>query len=463
MSKKESSLVKSSIFFAFYQISDITAYQSFILLIFTFYFTVIGIEIWLITTGYIIWAVWNALNDPLLGYLSDKTHTRWGRRRPWIMASFIPLGIFIWLLYTPVLPQGLTYQVGNFIYFLIVIIIFEFFYTMFSLNSTSMFPEVFLSKKERTTANNFRQVFTIIGLIVAFILPGIIIGEYTDPSNLTNYQIFGIIAGVVVIICAVIFLKFSPREKAEFKEDSKEAFSLFKSMKFCIKSRSFRWYIPAEIANWFVYGILPTIVPLYAEFVLNITDAFLISLLLGITFISAAIFMTILWKPLVRKIGNRKSWMISLTIWFFTLLPLMFISDMISGMIVFTLVGIGLSGSFYIIDLIVADIIDEDELATGIRREAGYYGVNAFFLRFSNVFVILAIGTILSTVGWTTFEPTLVTPQVIFGLRSLMFIFPGIAIIIAILAIYRYPLDGEKLVKIKEDLKKIHEEKRARI
>ncbi len=234
-------------------------------------------------------------------------------------------------------------------------------------------------------------------------------------------------------------------------------------MKYCVKSKSFRWYIPAEIANWFVYGILPTIVPLYAKFVLNIEDALMTSLLLGITFISAAIFMTILWKPLVRKIGNRKSWMISLTIWLLTLLPCMFISDLISGFIVFFLIGIGLSGSFYIIDLIVADIVDEDEVATGIRREAGYYGVNAFFLRFSNVLVILAIGTVLTTVGWATFEPTSVTGQVRFGLRALMVIFPGIALIIASLSLYKYPLDGEKLVQVKEDLKKIHEEKKAKI
>ena len=422
-----------------------------------------GIEVWLITIGYIIWAVWNAFNDPILGVFSDKTHSKFGRRRPWVMVAFIPLAITLWLLYTPILPLGTAYQGVNFFYFLIIIIIFELFYTMFSLNATSMFPEVFMSEQERTIANNFRQVFTILGLIVAFILPGLIIPDFTDRAYLGEYQIFGIIAGIIVSICAIIFLKFGPREKLEFKDDHKAAFGLIESMKYCVKSKSFRWYIPAEIANWFVYGILPTIVPLYAKFVLNIDDALMTSLLLGITFISAAIFMTILWKPLVRKIGNRKSWMISLTIWFFTLIPLLFINDMVSGFIFFFLIGIGLSGSFYIIDLIVADIVDEDEVVTGIRREAGYYGVNAFFLRFSNVLVILAIGTVLTTVGWATYEPTLVTEQVRFGLRALMVIFPGIALIIAALSLYKYPLDGEKLVQVKEDLKKIHEEKKSKI
>ncbi|MHA1509179.1 MAG: MFS transporter, partial [Promethearchaeota archaeon] len=228
------------------------------------------------------------------------------------------------------------------------------------------------------------------------------------------------------------------------------------------KSKSFRWYIIAEVGNWFVYGMLPIMVPLYAKYVLG-TIGFGTSLLLGLTFISAAIFMTVLWKPLVRKMGNKKSWIISMSIWGASLLPLMFISDFISGLIVFFLIGVGLSGSLYIIDLVVADIVDEDEVATGMRREAGYYGVNAFFLRFSNVLVILAVGTVLSTVGWATFEPTSVTPEVLFGLRSLMFIFPAIALVISILAMTQYPLHGENLKNIQEKVKEIHEQKKSRV
>jgi len=447
--------------FSFGNLADVTAYQSFILLIFTFYYSVVGIQIELITIGFIIWSVWNAFNDPILGYFSDRTHTKWGRRRPWIMISFIPLSIIMFLLFTPPLPIGISNQIGNFVYFLIIIIIFEFFYTMYGLNVTSLFPEIFLSKKERTQANNIRAVYTILGLIVAFILPGLIIPDFTDPVYLTEFQIFGIVAGIIVAITVIIFLKFGPKEKKEFQKDYEKAFSLFNSVKYCVKSKSFRWYIIAEVGNWFVYGMLPTIVPLYAKFVLG-AEGLMTSILLGLTFISAAVFMTVLWKPLVRKMGNKKTWLISMSVWGAALLPVMFISDYISGLVVFFLIGIGLSGSLYIIDLVVSDIIDEDEVMTGVRREAGYYGVNAFFLRFSNVLVILAIGSVFSTVGWQVFEPASVTPDILFGLRSLMFIFPVIALIISIIAMTQYPLHGEKLKSIQEKVKEIHEQKKSR-
>ena len=121
----------------------------------------------------------------MLGYLSDRTHTRFGRRMPYIMIALIPLGIVTFLLFTPPLPIGVANQVGNFIYFLIIIILFEFFYTMYSLNTTSLFPETFITKDERTKANNVRQVFLILGLVVAFIMPGLFIEDYSAPSAKT--------------------------------------------------------------------------------------------------------------------------------------------------------------------------------------------------------------------------------------------------------------------------------------
>ena len=82
--------LKKKIAFAFGEIGDNTAMQTFTFLIFTFYFAIVGVPVLLIGGGFILWSLWNAINDPLIGYLSDRTKTRWGRRFPWMVAATIP-------------------------------------------------------------------------------------------------------------------------------------------------------------------------------------------------------------------------------------------------------------------------------------------------------------------------------------------------------------------------------------
>ncbi|MFX1497134.1 MAG: MFS transporter [Promethearchaeota archaeon] len=456
---------KRAVSYGIGQITDISSYQAFTFLTFTFYFAVVRIDILWISIGFIIWSIWNSFNDTIIGYLSDRTQSKWGRRFPWIMLSLFPIAIILILLFIPPITWGISSAISNYVYFLFIIIIFELFFTMYDINFTALFPEIFITVEERTKGNNVRQLFAIIGLIAAFILPGIFISNYTSPKP-GEYPFYGMIVGIIVIIPGLLFLKFSPKERVEFREEYKHAPNFFNTLKFCVKSKSFIRYIPAEIANWFVYGMLPVIIPLYGEFILGF-PSMIISLLLGATFLSTAIFMTLLWKPLVQRLGPRKSWLISMSIWIITLIPLFVLNSNIPfleviAFIVFFLIGIGLSGSLYIIDIVIADIIDEDEVKSGIRREGGYYGVNIFFQRFATVFVFLIIGPVFLIADYPYFTGSL-TPQIEFGLRSLMFIYPAIALVIAIIAIYFYPLDGERLKQVKEQREKIHYEKKLKI
>ena len=89
------------LFFAIATMGDALSYQNFNFLIFTFYYAVIGLNVVYIALGFVAWSLWNSINDPLVGLISDKTKTRWGRRIPFIVGSFIPLSAIMILIWTP--------------------------------------------------------------------------------------------------------------------------------------------------------------------------------------------------------------------------------------------------------------------------------------------------------------------------------------------------------------------------
>lgn len=450
---------KKAALYSFAGFTDVTLFQLFSFLIFIFYFTIVGLNINLITLGFIIWSLWNAINDPFLGSLSDKTSSKWGRRKPYIIAGIYPLLIVNILLWTPPIAAS---QLVIFLYFLIIIIIWEFFYTMWSVNQTALFPEMFRDHEQRIKANTIIQFFQIISLMIAFILPSFFIPQYDNPQYYTNYMYAGIAISIICGISATIFIKYGAKERIEFSKDPEQAPSFINSLKFTFKNKSFRAYIVANFALWYAFGMLPTISALYGSFVLGIKDSLILSLLLALVFISAAIFV-FLWKPVIKNLGPKKSYLCVLIVFIIVLVPFMFISDLISAFIAYFCLGIGISGALMIRDVSISPIIDEDELNTGTRREGGFYGINGFFVKLTNVFVFITIALVFNSVGWAIFDPVGTSEETIFGLRSLMFIFPSIFLVIGIISILKYPITKEKYEQITQEVSKLHEKKKEKV
>ncbi len=446
------------------QFIDQGAYQAFTFLIFNFYYTVVIKDVFPITLGFIIWSLWNSINDPLLGALSDRTKSKWGRRKPYIVVATVPLCLMMIFLWTP--PTG---NIGaSFAYFLVMICLFDTIYTMYSVNSVSLFPELFQNLEERAKSQMIRQIFTVISLVFATILPTFLIphinisGQPTEVY-LSEYILNGVVLAISFGLVGIIYLKFGLKEREEFSEDHKAAPPLLTSLKYSLKNPAFRVHVIAMLCTWYVYGMLPTIVPLYGRFVLGIEEnAFELGLLLGFTFISAAIF-TVLWRFVSVKLGVKRTIIISNCTFIILLIPFMFVTDVISAFIAFFLAGVGLAGSMVLGDLIISAVVDADELETGIRREGGYYGINGLIIRFGTIFIFVTISIVLTGVGWKVFDPETVTEQTIFGLRSLMCIFPAIALGIGAIVMSRFPISHEKYKENREKIEKIHEEKRKKL
>ncbi|MHA1719040.1 MAG: MFS transporter [Promethearchaeota archaeon] len=230
----------------------------------------------------------------------------------------------------------------------------------------------------------------------------------------------------------------------------------FKALMHTLKNKAFVLYLPTNLGTWFVFGMLPTIIPLYGRFVLGIEkNSILLGLMLAIAFITAGVSMPF-WAWVAKKVGARMAWIISLGCWILTLMPFMFITSEIAAFIIFAGVGFNMAGSLLMKDVIFSDIIDSDELVTKVRREAGYFGIDFFFARLATILVFVAIGSVFNDIGWKVYDPLIVDEKTIFGLKALIFIFPAIALGIGILFMFLYPKEKlnelHKLKKNQENL-----------
>jgi GPH family glycoside/pentoside/hexuronide:cation symporter len=449
--------------FALGEVGDNIALNMFQFLVFTFYFCIVKLPVLWISFGFIIWSVWNSINDPFIGYLSDKTHSKRGRRVPWMMGATVPLAIIVFLLFTP--PVALGSDVINFIYLLVVLFIFDTAYTSFNLNYNALFSEMFVEMEDRSRTGKIRITCVMLATIFAFVFPTLIIDDLTNrfnrPETIIQYQIVGIFAAIMIFVTYSIILKWGVREPKEFSKDAETALSFKSTLKASFTNKSFLWFLLPTLGTWMVIGITPALAPLHMTYAIGIEDSEVIGLILLVIFVSAA-FSTPLWEFIRRKKGARMTGMIGVIFWAIGALLFSFSTGAEMAFIFAIVDGIGLGGGLYFYDQCIAEIIDEDEIKQGTRRSGIYYAVLNLLIKSSAIINFVVIGIVFSSTDWQTYTPN---PGVdtIFALRFLMGVFPVILLIISFIGLYFYPIHGERLIENRKKLAELHQEKRSRV
>jgi GPH family glycoside/pentoside/hexuronide:cation symporter len=453
---------KEKFLFGLSAIPDQLTYQVFQFLIFTFYFTVVQVPTVLMVIAYVLWGIWNAINDPLLGALSERTKHKgkWGKRKFFLLISIIPLCLTMVLLFF--VPFSTGDKIAEFFYFLIIITVFEFFYTLFDVNVNALFPEMFPTEKKRASTNLFIKGMTVVALILSALLPAIIVSDYVPdtPGEIAliqnEYFLAAIIVAIITIVLAVPFLIKGIREREESEQDFEKRPSFIESLKVTLTNKTFVKFVIANTMVWYCFSILPIIIPIYADEVIGIDNALLVSIALMLAFVIAALAMPI-HRKIGFKIGMRNAFILDMSIWIATLFPFFLITGPefeVAFIIITAIQGFPLSGALFFVDIIHGDVIDEDALKFGVKRSASYYGINAFIHRISIILVIVTMWTMFGTIGWEKqYEFVVADPFLkILGLKALMFIFPAVALVIGILFMKSYGLHGERLEQMRKQL-----------
>ncbi|MCM3272459.1 MFS transporter [Paenibacillus elgii] len=361
-----------------------------------YYVEKLGLGVGLATLARTIYLIWDALNQPLFGYLSDRTRSRFGRRKPWIVGS-VPLFMLTFVIVFAV-PDGLS-GYSLFAWFLIALVLFESVSAILWVNYGALFPELFRGERLRAKASAIQQSFQIAAILIGSALTPVL---FAAMGFGRMALVYAAAFAVFMLLCAATI-----RESEEARQEP--PLRLLEAFRETLKNRAF-WLF--NLANSFaqtVNGLIGSMIPFYAKYVLRIPES-QVSLLLASVFVSV-IPLVAVWYWIVRRLGAVRSWRLSLAVYGLSVIPLWFGSHLTGGIAAGIAVGFGLAGFLVTPPVLSSQIIDRDFEQTGRRREGVYTAVGGFITRSSGLISALAFWVVGMLFGYVSGEQPGPDPQ----------------------------------------------------
>ncbi|MHA1907540.1 MAG: MFS transporter [Candidatus Thorarchaeota archaeon] len=429
-----------------------------------FYQVAVGLAIWMITIGYTLYSIWDAINDPIIGHLSDRNNRltrRWGKRYPWIIFSGVPLAITMILVFTPpdiAIADGLA----TFLWFVIILLLFDTLFSTFTVNFTAQLPNKYRRIDERTAISSIAIVFRTIGTLIAFVLP---IAFFVTPlaTNPEEYIPVAIIAGVLflaVMVCSRPGVREDESMITSYFIDTHEQQSFhsefMRNLRIAFGQRSYILVLVVVIAINIANLLTIPMLPYFINYVIEGVNKAFYEMIMWLLYIAGGAVMIPIGYVSCRRYGNYNVWKVSLIITGCSyLLLFMAGGDAILSLLCVFIIGalISLANISYIITL--ADFYDEVAVKHEKRQEGIYSGLFVVFSRFARIIALFLIASIQTL---TLFDPMASTqlPLAQFGILFTLTVIPGIAFIIAGLVIWRlWILTPDRVVEIKGKLREL--------
>ncbi len=429
-----------------YGAGDLT--NSLLLTIISVYFAiyltdVVGIDPGLAALAVFMGRSMDWINDPIIGHLSDRTRSRWGRRRPFILFGLGPLAAaFVLMFWVPPFESQLTLA----IYYGLVYMLFDTAATVVYMPYFALTPELTLDYDERTALNTARMLFSIVGGLIAFTVPGMIIGAAADPraGHLTMALIFGVV-GVLPLLLTF----FGTRERPEFQAQAQP--TLRESLAAMRGNRPFQFGLGMFLLTWTVIDLLMAVLLYFITYWLRLGDSS--ELIMGSVFVSAAVFLP-LWAWVAGRLDKKTAYVIGMGFFAAVLIALIFVQPGAPLALIFgitTLAGVGVAAAHVIPWSILPDAVEWDELRTGRRHEGAFYSLVTLAQKIASSVAIPLALTLLDATGYVpnaSNQPV----SALWAIRALVGVIPAVLILGGILFALNYPLDRAAHAAIRQQL-----------
>ena len=318
-----------------------------------------------------IYTVVDAIDNPVYGFLSDNTRSKWGRRRPWFVIGTPLLAIsFIMFFNVPAfIGPGSVFW-----YALIMYSLTGTLDALINANYGALFPELFKTERERAKTNAMRQAFQFAAMIISIALTPLV-------AEAIGYQNTALIySGLAIVV--IFYMTFNCHETPEAQNLPKA--KLFGSIREIVTNPKFWWYGLTNACFFAALAILQQSVSFYAKYVLG-AEGLEATIMLG-TVIIIAIAGIPVWLKIVKKVSLMRAWRMALICVTVSLIPLLFVDTLLFSTVSLVLLGFGYGGASVSMDIVGARILDEDKAKHGVQREGTFASLSGVLNKTSGLF-----------------------------------------------------------------------------
>jgi GPH family glycoside/pentoside/hexuronide:cation symporter len=435
--------------------------------LFYYYEVVLGMSAWYVFLALSIWTVYDALNDPLIGFLVDrntKLTRRFGRRFPWIAIGVIPWCLSLYLVFSVPNVDASANPWLIFWWLLLSLILFDTFGTLVQVNLGVLRPDLFRTEKERRKLSAYFMPIDMVAIALGLMIPPLFLGA---GAGREGFAFMGAMIAVIALISGILFLPGAREDKVvidRYFTAEYERMSFFAGMKEVVKQKSFLVFF-VFVTAWVMSTNLLMGNTIYLIIFVVRADPDTITLLFAVLLLGSLISVPFWIKALKKLNNNKKLAAIGGFAVSAAMVPITFFQTIIDLLVIMFIVGFCLGSLWaFIYTIIEANVQDDYAVRTKKNQKAILVGVSVFFGRLAATLDELIIATVHSLTGFVPGKESYTAlassvadiTLVLWGIRLLSGVIPAIIMFIGTLIFWKYyPLTQDVVLKNKAKLKEL--------
>jgi Na+/melibiose symporter-like transporter len=423
-----------------------------------FYNSVMGLPALWVGIASAVGLVWDAVLDPYIGYRSDVSPSRFGRRQPYMLAGTLSMGVCFFLIWGP--PQGLS-RVPLFGWLLVSMLLFRFTSALFRIPYLSLGAELSDDYHERTSVVGYRSFFGLLGALAAgslsfyFFFPGA--SEGVDGKlAYDGYPRMGVAFGVAMTVAAAAALGGTWAHRSTGDSGAQRLSSFRASFRVALENLSFR-RVWLSFSLFFVAMVLNGVVSVhFLTWYVELTDSSVLSRLQALFYISALAGVSF-WVVMARRVEKKTLYVVATlttallmgsSTFLFGKGHLFGTGDSSPAFVLYALAGFFASALWIVPASMIADVADEDAVGSGLRREGLFFGILNFGEKVAAGAALLIGGALIDVVAGLVPGQAVQSEETISRIAWIYGMIPALLLLAAVVAVMGYPLDRDAVARI---------------